>query len=225
MQQVIDTIRTTLLEEFSAIPIAKLLVAVLVACLAGILISVVYRLTFGGVIFEKQFMFGLILMSMITSTVILAISSNLVLSLGMVGALSIVRFRTAIKEPMDTVFMFWALAAGILVGAGFFIISILATLALGILFTLVTRLGRYIKADGTYLLVIYYSLEAERALRDALQMLPRYKVKTKRLGDEQQELVLELPLNQRQIRQLDQLRAIPGIREVNLVSSHTDASF
>jgi uncharacterized membrane protein YhiD involved in acid resistance len=143
----------------------------------------------------------------------------------MVGALSIVRFRTAIKEPMDTVFMFWALAAGILVGAGFFVISILATLALGILFTLVTRLGRYIKADGTYLLVVYYSKDAERALRDALQTLPRYKVKTKRLGDEQQELVLELPLNQRQIRQLDQLRAIPGIREVNLVSSHTDASF
>ena len=159
---------------------------------------------------------------MITSIIILAISSNLVLSLGMVGALSIVRFRTAVKEPMDTIFMFWALAAGILVGAGFFLISILATLFVGLLFILLHAGGNMLKPADSYLLVVRYAASAEAAVRESLKRLPAARIKSKRSNANGEELVLELRLNAEQTELLGGLRAIPAVSEVNLVSNHSD---
>ena len=127
MQTLYQNLQSLFLEEFTAISVSDLLVTFFMSLLLGILIAVVYRLTYAGVLFNAQFALGLILLSMITGVIILAISANLVLSLGMVGALSIVRFRTAVKDPMDTIFMFWALATGILAGAGFLLIASLAT--------------------------------------------------------------------------------------------------
>jgi uncharacterized membrane protein YhiD involved in acid resistance len=222
MEQIVATIENLLLEEISAISIGKLFSAVLIACAAGVLIAIVYRVTYGGVLFNKQFLLGLILMSMITSTIILAISSNLVLSLGMVGALSIVRFRTAIKEPMDTIFMFWALAAGILVGAGFFLIAILATLIVGALFILLNSCGRFIKPSDSYYLVIRYDLAAEKAVRAALKNLPESRIKSRRSAGDGQELVLELRLSAEQMKLLDPIRQIPSVSELNLVSNHSE---
>ena len=222
MEQWISSIQSLLQEEVSAIPVGKLFVAVLIACAAGLLVAVVYRFTFGGVLFSKQFALGLVLLSMITCIIILAISSNLVLSLGMVGALSIVRFRTAVKEPMDTIFMFWALAAGILVGAGFFLISILATLFVGLLFILLHAGGNMLKPADSYLLVVRYAVSAEAAVREALKRLPAARIKSKRSNANGEELVLELRLNAEQTELLGGLRAIPAVSEVNLVSNHSD---
>jgi len=222
MDEFFTTIENLLLEEVSAIPVGKLFAAVLIAFVAGILIAVIYRVTYGGVLFQKQFMLGLVLMSMITCIIILAISSNLVLSLGMVGALSIVRFRTAIKEPMDTIFMFWALAAGILVGAGFFLISILATLIVGALFILLNALGRFIRPSNSYLLVIRYDLSGERELKSALRKLPKSKARSRRSTNSAEELVLELLLSAEQIKLLDPIRQMPAVQELNLVSNHSD---
>ncbi|MEA4871022.1 MAG: DUF4956 domain-containing protein [Christensenella sp.] len=222
MEQWISGIQSVLQEEVSAIPVGKLFVAILIACAAGLLVAVVYRFTFGGVLFSKQFALGLILLSMITSIIILAISSNLVLSLGMVGALSIVRFRTAVKEPMDTIFMFWALAAGILVGAGFFLIAILATLFVGLLFILLHAGGKLIKPLDSYLLVLRYDASSEEDVREGLKRLPAARVKSKRSNSGGEELVLELRLSAEQTGLLDYLRKIPAVSEVNLVSNHSD---
>lgn len=222
MEQWISNIQSLLQEEVSAIPVGKLFVAVLIACAAGLLVAVVYRFTFGGVLFSKQFALGLVLLSMITCIIILAISSNLVLSLGMVGALSIVRFRTAVKEPMDTIFMFWALAAGILVGAGFFLIAILATLFVGLLFILLHAGGNMLKPADSYLLVLRYAPSAEDALREVLKRLPAAKVKSKRSNKSGEELVLELRLSAEQTELLNRIREIPAVSEVNLVSNHSD---
>ena len=222
MEQWISSIQSLLQEEVSAIPVGKLFVAVLIACAAGLLVAVVYRFTFGGVLFSKQFALGLVLLSMITCIIILAISSNLVLSLGMVGALSIVRFRTAVKEPMDTIFMFWALAAGILVGAGFFLIAILATLFVGLLFILLHAGGNMLKPADSYLLVLRYAPSAEDALREALKRLSAAKVKSKRSNKSGEELVLELRLSAEQTELLNRIREIPAVSEVNLVSNHSD---
>ena len=222
MEQWISSIQSLLQEEVSAIPVGKLFVAVLIACAAGLLVAVVYRFTFGGVLFSKQFALGLVLLSMITCIIILAISSNLVLSLGMVGALSIVRFRTAVKEPMDTIFMFWALAAGILVGAGFLLIAILATLFVGLLFILLHAGGNMLKPVDSYLLVLRYAPSAEDAVREALKLLPATKVKSKRSNNNGEELVLELRLSAEQTELLHLLREIPAVSEVNLVSNHSD---
>lgn len=219
MEQLFTIIQSLLQEEVTAVPIVKLIVAVLVACAAGALVASVYRVTFGGVLFSSQFALGLVLLSMITSIIILAISSNLVLSLGMVGALSIVRFRTAVKEPMDTVFMFWALASGILVGAGFFLISILATLIVGALFVLLHSVGRLFSPKNAYLLVLRYNPAGEASIRRELTRLPDAKVKSRRSNDNGEELVLELSISREQTKLLDALRCIPELKELNLVST------
>ena len=222
MQQILTFLSNLILEEVAAISIGRLISAIAIACLTGILIAIVYRVTYGGVLFNRQFLLGLILMSMITTSIILAISSNLVLSLGMVGALSIVRFRTAVKEPIDTIFMFWSLAAGILVGAGFFLIAILATLIIGTLFILINYLGKQIKPRNSYYLVLRYHAAAQEAIDAELKKLPPSRVKSKRMTSGLQELVLELQLDHHQIKQLEPIRDIPLVSEVNLVYNHAD---
>ena len=134
MINIIDIIQGKFIEEFSAISMAELIIAVTLSFLLGLFVVFIYRTTYAGVNFSSSFAGCLIMISMVTTLVILIISSNVVLSLGMVGALSIVRFRTAVKEATDTAFLFWAIATGILCGAGYVTISILATLLLGLLF-------------------------------------------------------------------------------------------
>ena len=150
-----DTIKDSVLEQFSGgATVGQMLSSLGVAFLMGFFILLIYKATFRGVLFSKGFAFSLILLSMVTALVIRTISSNLALSLGMVGALSIVRFRTAIKDPVDTVFMFWAITAGIMSGAGLYLIGGIACLALGALYFLVTLIYR--KGQMPYLLVIRY---------------------------------------------------------------------
>lgn len=211
-------LQSLLLEEFTAISVTDLLVTVAAACLLGILIAVVYRITYSGVLFSMQFALGLVLLSMITGVVILAISANLVLSLGMVGALSIVRFRTAVKDPMDTIFMFWALVTGILTGAGFLLIAALATAVIGALFLLLCLLTRKRGAPGAYLLVIRYEEGCKTKLMPAVSALPAYRVKSQSAGDGYEELVLELTLRPKQMRHIDELRALDCVIGVNLVA-------
>ncbi|MGO4375639.1 DUF4956 domain-containing protein, partial [Paenibacillus sp. MCAF20] len=115
-----DILKKSVLENVSSdISIAKILITLAVAFLIGFFIFVLYKRIFSGVLYSKSFNVSLIGMTMITAVVIIAINSNLVLSLGMVGALSIVRFRTPIKDPTDLIFLFWAAVAGIVTGAGF----------------------------------------------------------------------------------------------------------
>ena len=105
-----DLIKNKFVEEFTAISVGTLLTTLLLSFVLGLFVLVIYRVTFGGVSFSKSFALSLVMLSMVTALAILTVRSNVVLSLGMVGALSIVRFRTAIKDPMDTVFMFWTCA-------------------------------------------------------------------------------------------------------------------
>ena len=133
-------------------------------------IILVYRLVYSGVLYSKRFALSLMVLSLVTSVVILAISSNVVLSLGMVGALSIVRFRTAVKDFMDTVFMFWAIVNGIICGAGFVLISIIASLAIGALILAVFYLGRVSERD---LYLVVCALRMMCPLPASLRSLPR----------------------------------------------------
>ena len=132
-----DIMKGKFLEEFSAISMTDALVAIALSFALSLFIVFIYRATYAGVNYSRNFTGCRIMLSMVTTMVILVISSNMVLSLGMVGALSIVRFRTAVKEPTDTAFLFWAIATGIICGAGYVTISILMTLLLGLLFVAV----------------------------------------------------------------------------------------
>ena len=217
-----DHILSMILEETTSIPVQSLLVAVCIACLCGILVSIIYRCTFGGVLFSRQFALSLVLLSMVTSAMILAISSNLVLSLGMVGALSIVRFRTAIKEPMDTVFMFWSLAAGILAGAGFLFIALLATLLIGALFILLYYAMGALRAKRSCLLMLICKPDCKDLLPRISRHLSNVRVKSQRFTDTHQEFVLEVILSDQEQKKLSHLHQLEGVQEVNLVTNELE---
>lgn len=212
-----DIFKNRFLEEFSAVTVGDLLIAVGLAFVLGLFIVAVYRLTYAGAMFSKSFALCLVLLSMVTSLVILAVSSNVVLSLGMVGALSIVRFRTAVKEPIDTVFMFWAIAVGIITGAGYIPIAVIATLLIGVLFLGLTLAGVRFGA-GSYLLVLRYDQAREEALLEALHGKLKYRVKSKNVTADFCELVLETRLSPAAAEKAGEFAALPGVTEANLLS-------
>ena len=210
-------LQSLFLEEFSAISVGELLTAVLLSFFLGLFIVAVYRVTYSGVLFQKSFALGLVLLSMVTSLVILTISSNVVLSLGMVGALSIVRFRTAVKEPMDTIFMFWAIVAGIITGAGYVPVAIIATLLIGILFLGLSFAGVRFHSSA-YLAVVRYNAASDETVNSALRLLPKYKLRSKNMAGDAFEMVLELKLTEAQRKQVEALRSVEGVQEVNILS-------
>ena len=216
MINIIDVIQGKFIQEFSAISMGEILVAITLSFLLSLFIVFIYRATYAGVNLSASFAGCLIMLSMVTTVVILVISSNVVLSLGMVGALSIVRFRTAVKEATDTAFLFWAIATGILCGAGYVTISILATLLLGLLFVLIHVMGRKQKF-GSYMIVIRYN--ADSPVEDKLMSLPGFTLKNKSMTREFTELVGEIRMKDGNPKALSNLRNVEGVREVNIMAS------
>ena len=211
-----DIIKNRFLEEFSAISVSDALVAIALAFALSLFIVFVYRATYSGVSYNKNFANCLIMLSMVTAVVILVISSNVVLSLGMVGALSIVRFRTAIKEPTDTAFMFWAIATGIICGAGYVTLAVLMTLLLGMLFVGIHVLRKQEKKNS-YMVVLRYTAECK--IEEVLASFPRYQLKNKNITAESMEWVAEMELSEKDITKMDELREKPGVREITVMQS------
>ena len=128
-----DIFKSSFLENVTAVSLPDMALALVLSFCLGLFIYLVYKKTYSGVMFSRTFGGSLIAMTMITTMVILAVTSNVVLSLGMVGALSIVRFRTAIKEPMDIAFLFWAIAGGIVLAAGMIPLAIVGSIIIGVI--------------------------------------------------------------------------------------------
>ena len=216
MINISDIIQGKFIEEFSAISMGDMLVAIALSFVLSLYIVFIYRITYAGVSFSAAFAGCVIMLSMVTTVVILVISSNVVLSLGMVGALSIVRFRTAIKEPTDTGFLFWAIATGIICGAGYVTVSILATLLLGLLFVGIHAFGSKQKS-GSFLVVVRYSPESR--VEEKILTLPGYRLKNKSMNAEFTELVAEIRLTGGSTQAVDALREEAGVMEVSLMRS------
>lgn len=146
-----DIFKSSFLENVNSFSVIDIFIALGLSFVLGLFIFMVYRKTYAGVMYSDAFGVSLIAMAMITSLVIIAVTSNIVLSLGMVGALSIVRFRTAIKEPMDIAFLFWAIAVGIILGAGFISLAIIGSVIIGIVIVVFStrKIG-----DVPYILVV-----------------------------------------------------------------------
>ncbi len=157
-----DVFKSSFLSNINSFSTLDVLLALGVAFVLGLFIFLIYKKTYQGVMYSDSFGVSLIAMSMITSLVIIAVTSNVVLSLGMVGALSIVRFRTAIKEPMDIAFLFWAIAVGIVLGAGLLPLTIIGSVIIGIIIVIFStrKIG-----DTPYILVV--NLENEEAENEA----------------------------------------------------------
>ena len=216
MINIIDVIQGKFIQEFSAISMGEVLVAITLSFLLSLFIVFIYRVTYAGVNFSSSFAGCLMMLSMVTTVVILVISSNVVLSLGMVGALSIVRFRTAVKEATDTAFLFWAIATGIICGAGYITISILMTLLLGLLFVAVHAFAGKQKYS-TYMIVVRYDSDSD--VEAKLAGITGYKMKNKTMTGNYTELVAEIKLTDTALKKIDFLRNIPGVREVTVMNS------
>lgn len=155
-----DVFKSSFLENISSFSAFDVLLALGLSFVIGLFILIIYKKTYFGVMYSDSFGVSLIAMSMITSLVIIAVTSNVVLSLGMVGALSIVRFRTAVKEPMDIAFLFWAIAAGIVLGAGLLPLAVIGSVIIGIIILVFSNRKT---ADTPYILVVSCeNSEAER---------------------------------------------------------------
>lgn len=218
----LDMIKDKFVNEFSAnLSISGVFVTLLTAFLLGLFIVWIYKLTYTGVLLSKNYCFGLILLSMITGVIIMTVVSNLALSLGMVGALSIVRFRTAVKETTDTLFMFWAISVGIMCGAGLTLVAVVSTVLLGILYLVAFLMGARFGASP-YLLVLRYDQEQKQSVEAALRNLPKSKVKSRILSGGTVELCLELRLDAASLKKVDVLGRIPGVTDVSAISYHAD---
>ncbi|MDR1465205.1 MAG: DUF4956 domain-containing protein [Oscillospiraceae bacterium] len=216
-----DFFKNKVLEQFpSDLSVLDVLLSLASSFVISLLILFIYRVTFRGVLFSKSFAFSLSLLSMITSLVILTISSNLALSLGMVGALSIVRFRTAVKDPADTIFMFWAIANGIITGAGLYVVAAVASACIGALYILVSYIVKR-RADP-YLLIIRYDTDYEKNITWLLQRLPKYRMRSKTVTGTDAELALELALTDKVEQAVAKAQSLEGVSNISLVSYESE---
>ena len=223
MQNVLDFFRTTFLTEFeSAMTGDRIASGLLVSFFLTLFAILVYRVTYQGTSFSKSFCFSLILLSMVTSVVIMTVTSNLALSLGMVGALSIIRFRTAVKDPSDTIFMFWSITIGIMAGAGLIYISLITNIALGALYMLVFLIAKKIHSTP-YLLVIRYKKSASEAVEDALRTMKKVTVRSRTIRNDEIELCVEITMKPENLSQIDEFAKIEGVTDVSAVSYRGDS--
>jgi len=221
MINITDIIKGKFLEEFSAISLPEMLIAIALSFALSLFIVFIYRITYAGVNYSLGFVGTLIMLSMVTTVVILVISSNVVLSLGMVGALSIVRFRTAVKEATDTAFLFWAIATGIVCGAGYVTISVLSTILLGLLFVGIHAFTKKSRSNS-YMVVVRCTPESRAEL--TLSKLPAYRLKNKSYSAHATEIVAEVRLGEHEMKKLEGLRADPEILEISLMASVSGTS-
>lgn len=220
-----DIIKKSILENFNgAISPLDMIISLLIAFVIGILIVYVYRKTYTGVVYSKTFSLCIILLSMVTAMIIRTISSNIALSLGMVGALSIVRFRTAVKEPVDTGFMFWGISAGIMSGAGLYIPALVASLGIGVFYYLSYLMG--FRVSTRYLLVLKYKTNAHEDVMKKLKKLKKFKLRSKSLFDNLIELSIEIEIKEEKdnltTNIVDSFENIEGIVNASLVAYQND---
>lgn len=212
---IIDSIGEGLIEQFTqTISTTDLLLSLLIAIISAIIINFTYRSTYVGVSYTKSFSLSIILLSLVTSVVIRTINSNLSLSLGMVGALSIVRFRTAVKDPVDTIFMFWAITVGIMSGAGLYIITILSTLIIAV--TYFISYVFQIKKTNRLLLTITCTNEKASEIIRLLSGNKKCNLKTEMYKNDRAELTYEVA-NRKEIEQVLNMKDNMDIDSINVI--------
>lgn len=213
-----EIIKNSVLEEFSGgLTVDKVLISIGISLLLSVFLVIVYKITYRGVSFNTSYVFSLFLLSLITTVMILTITSNIVLSLGMVGALSIVRFRTAVKDPVDTAFMYWAISIGIITGAGFYFVSVLANLVLGFLYLLVTFVWKKVETRP-YLLTVRFKPEVNSAVKSELKKLKSMSVKSKSVTKAYAEYTVEFKNGGHEVEVADKFKAIDGVIDISVVS-------
>jgi len=216
-----DIFKSSFLENVNAISVLDMALALLLAFGLGLFIFFVYKKTYAGVMYSSSFGVTLVALTMITTLVILAVTSNIVLSLGMVGALSIVRFRTAIKEPLDIAFLFWAIAAGIVLAAGMIPLAVFGSVFIGIIILVFAN-----RKDMTRPFIVVIDCDGYESENAALNLLgknsKRMSVKSKTARKGAVELNVEVRLKDGNTDFVNELANIPGVESAVLVSYNGD---
>ncbi len=216
-----DIFKSSFLQNVTSVSILDMVLALVLAFGVGLFIFFVYKKTYAGVMYSSSFGVTLVALTMITTLVILAVTSNIVLSLGMVGALSIVRFRTAIKEPMDIAFLFWSIAVGIVLAAGLIPLAVFGTVIIGIILLVFAN-----QKDNTNPYIVVLALDGNDAEKTATEFLAQntkkcvVKSKTARKGNV--EVNLEVRLNNDNTDFINTLATMPGVQNAVLVSYNGD---
>ena len=192
-----------------------ILLSLVLALAAGLFIAWIYRRNYRGVMYSNNFTLTLVMMTLITCPVVMCIRESIQLSMGMVGALSIVRFRTAVKDPLDTAYMFWALTMGILLGAGQFFLTAMVTVGIGALIIVMGQLK--FKQMNAYLLVVHYVPGLESQINGALKGVRVSQVKSKTVSRNGAEMTIELRVD-KQDALLNRVLSIDGVQDATLVA-------
>ena len=189
-----------------------------VALICSAIIFLFYKYFFRGVVYNHNFNVLLVMVTMVTSFIIMTISSNIVLSLGMVGALSIVRFRAAVKDPLDVGFLFWAVAAGITSGAGLYLFAIVSTVIISIVFAVFSSMKN---KKNVYLVIVKYEDEVKAEIIDVLDRIT-YKLRNKTCRDGTTELTIEIKAKQENTSFAENFAKIPGVSFATMVQYNGD---
>ena len=221
-----DIFKSSFINAFSKNQVSggQTVVILFCTCLVSLYLFGVYRVVTRKTFYSKNFNISLAALAVITAIVIMTVQSNIVLSLGMVGALSIVRFRTAVKDPMDLVFLFWAISIGLACGAGMLEIAVIGSL---VLTALVFVLDRLPVAKAAMILVV--NAQSGKEQTDAIMELVKkyskyYKVKSRNISGERLDMVLELWVKQEE-ELVEQLSALPKVSSVSLMSHDGEVTF
>lgn len=216
-----DIFKSSFIENVTAVSLTDMVISIALAFAIGLFIFYVYKRTFNGVIYSSGFGVSLIALTMITTVVILAVTSNVVLSLGMVGALSIVRFRTAIKEPLDIVFLFWSIASGIVLAAGLIPLAVFGSVFIGI--TLVIFVNKKVN-DAPYIVIVNCDNEkSEEAARKIIEEnVSKSVVKSTGVSESGVELTVEVRLKENNTSFIHRLLELSGVSNAVLVGYNGD---
>ena len=213
-----DIFKSSFLEKTATFSLIDALLGLASAFLLGVFIYFVYKKTFNGVVYSHSFNISLMIMSLATALVIMGISQNVLLSLGMVGALSIVRFRTPIKDPMDLTFLFWSVAAGILCGAGFIPLVVIGSIVIGLVIILFQN---KIVVENPYLLVVKFddesaNTEIERILTNSTK---KYMLKSKTIvQDYEIEVTYEVRMKENDSQLVSSIAKVAGVSSSVMLS-------
>lgn len=217
-----DIFKNDFLEQTTgSLSVLEMSITLVIAFLVGAGIFYVYKSTFQGVMYSKTFNTSLVILSLISATIIIGVTNNIVLSLGMVGALSIVRFRTSIKDPIDVVYMFWAIGSGIITGAGLYVLAIISFVMIAVVLHFFMNMENRLEP---YLLIVGYSDGgAEKVIYEKLDAaLNNYKVKSKTKVPGQYELTVEIRTKSDKSNLVNDIDNIEGVNNVAMLSYDGD---
>ncbi len=216
-----DIFKSGFLDNVTSITIMDIALGIFLSFTIGLFIFYIYKKTYRGIMYSASFGTTLIALTMITTIVILAVTSNVILSLGMVGALSIVRFRAAIKEPLDIAFLFWSIAAGIVLAAGIIPLAVFGSLFIGVILMIFSNFKSY---DNPYILMVHCkNQKTEDAIKEILKInVKKFNIKSKSVENENIELNFDVRLKNDDTSFINALSNIQGVSNVVLVSYNGD---